>query len=137
MSRVYVTSASRVRGWILGNTKIGPVLDVQVCFRQGRYGLEVMIESLFPDRTVPWVRFVNGIDKYVTETSETISLESAEHRVTGKPVAKAKSRQTPTLTLSRSGRSSTRSGQTQNDGVQKYLESLPKYSVLVQLRARS
>ena len=38
--------ASRVRGWILGNTKIGPVLDVKVCIHQGRYGIEVMIESL-------------------------------------------------------------------------------------------
>ena len=26
---------SRVRGWIRGNTKIGPVLDVKVCFHQG------------------------------------------------------------------------------------------------------
>ena len=82
--------ASRVRAWILGNTKIGPVLDVKVCYHQGRYGIEVMIESLFRDRTVSWVRIVNGINKYVTETSETISLENVEHRVTGKPVAKAR-----------------------------------------------
>ena len=59
------------------------------CVHQGRYGLEVMIESLFRDRTGSWVRIANGIDKYVTETSETISLESVEHRVTGKLVAKA------------------------------------------------
>ena len=26
--------ASRVSGWILGNTKIGPVLDVKVCLHQ-------------------------------------------------------------------------------------------------------
>ena len=38
--------ASRVRGWILGNTKIGPVLDVKVCLHQKRYGIEIMIESL-------------------------------------------------------------------------------------------
>ena len=55
--------SSRVRGWILGNTKIGPVVDVNVCHHQGRYGVELMIESLFRDRTVSWVRIVNGINK--------------------------------------------------------------------------
>ena len=79
--------ASRVRGWILGNTKIGMLLDVKVCFHQKRYSMEIMVESLFRDRTVYSVRIVNGIDKYVTETPETISLENVEHRVTGKFVA--------------------------------------------------
>ena len=36
---------SRVGGWILGNTKIGPVLDVKVCPHQERSGIEIMIES--------------------------------------------------------------------------------------------
>ena len=54
---------SRVRGWIRGNTKIGPVLDVKVCYHQGRYGVEIMIESFFRDRTVAWVRIVNGVNK--------------------------------------------------------------------------
>ena len=67
---------SRVRVWILGNTKIGTVLDVKVYFHQGRYGIEIMIESLFRDRTVSWVRIVNGINKYVTETSEEILVAS-------------------------------------------------------------
>ena len=92
--------ASRVRGWILGNTKIGPVLDAKVCLHQERYGIEILIESLFRDRTVSWVRIVNGINKYVTETSETISLEDDEHRVTVKLVAKAKPQPKPAVTLS-------------------------------------
>ena len=61
--------SSRVRGWIRGSTKIGLVLDVKVC-HQGRHGVEIMIESLFRDRTVSSVRIVNGINKYLTETSE-------------------------------------------------------------------
>ena len=89
--------ASRVRGWILSSTKIVPVLNVKVCFHHGRYGIEVMIESLFRDRTVSWVRLVNGTNKYLTETSETISLE---HRVTGKPVAKARPQLKSAVTLS-------------------------------------
>ena len=74
--------ASRAREWIIGNTKIGPVLDVKVCLHQKLYGIEILIESLSRDGTVSWVRIVNGINKYVTETSETISLENTEHRVT-------------------------------------------------------
>ena len=90
---------SRVRGWIRGNTKIGPVLDVKVCCHQGRCGVEITIEGLFQDREVSWVRIVNGINKYVTETSEEIPVASVENRGTGKPVAKAKPRPKPTLTL--------------------------------------
>ena len=66
--------ASRVRGWILGNTKIGPVLHVKVCLHQKRYGIEISVESLLRDRKVSWVRIVNGVNKNVNETSETSSL---------------------------------------------------------------
>ena len=78
---------------------IGPVLDVKVCFYQGRYGVEIMIESLFRDRTVSWVRIVNGINGYVIETSEEIPVASVDNRCTGKPVAKAKPRPKLTFTL--------------------------------------
>ena len=88
---------SHVRGWIRGSTTIGPVLDMKVCYHQGRY--EIMIESFFRDRTVSWVRIVNGINKYVTETSEEIPTASVENRGTGKLVAKAKPRPKPTSTL--------------------------------------
>ena len=76
------------------------VLDVKVCYHQGRYGVEIMIESLFRDRTISWVRIVNGINEYVTETSEEILVASVQNRGTGKPVAKAEPRPKPTLTLS-------------------------------------
>ena len=39
--------ASRARGWIIGNTKIGLVLDVKVCLHQELSGIEILIESLF------------------------------------------------------------------------------------------
>ena len=89
-----------MRGWIRGNTKIGPVLDVKVCYHQGRYGVEIVVESLFRDRTVSWVRIVNGINKHVTETSEEILVTSVENRGVWKPVVKAQPRPKPTLTLS-------------------------------------
>ena len=62
--------------------------------------MEIMIESLFRDRTVYWLRIVNGINKYVTETSEEVLVASVVDRRTGKLVAKARPRPTPTLTLS-------------------------------------
>ena len=54
---------TRAKGWILKNTRIGPVLDIQVCFHQDRCSIEILVESLFPDRTASWVRIVNGIEK--------------------------------------------------------------------------
>ena len=42
--------SSQVNGWICGNTKIGPVLDVMVFYHLGRYGVEIKIESLFGDK---------------------------------------------------------------------------------------
>ena len=59
-----------------------------------------MIESLFKDQTVSWVRIVNGINKYVTETSDEIPIENVQPFIsTGRPVAKAKSRPKPVVNL--------------------------------------
>ena len=62
--------------------------------------MEIMIESLFSDRTCSWVRIVNGINKYVIVTSEEILDASVGDRGAGRPVAKARPRPTRTLTLS-------------------------------------
>ena len=62
---------TRIRGWILKNTRIGPVLNIKVCYHDDRYCIEVQIPSLFQDSTVSWVRIVNGVDKYVTESMLT------------------------------------------------------------------
>ena len=47
--------------------------------------MEIKIDSSFRDRTCSWVRIVNGINKYVTETSEEISYSKCwreEYRAT-------------------------------------------------------
>ena len=82
---------SRARGWIHGTRKSDQSW-MNVYFHHGRYCVDIMIESLFRDRTVSLVRVVNGINKYVTETSEEIPVESIELVRTGKLVAKAKPR---------------------------------------------
>ena len=62
-------------------------MNMKVCHHDDRYSIEVQIPSLFQDNTVSWVRIVNGVDKYVTES------------MLGKPIAKSRPRQMPTVTL--------------------------------------
>ena len=39
------------KGWIQGNTKIGPVLEVATCCLHGKYGVEIRIESMNKDKS--------------------------------------------------------------------------------------
>ena len=85
-----------VRGWIRKNTRIGPVLNIKVCYRDEQYSIEVQVQSLFQDDTVSWVTIVNGVDKYVTDS---MPIAKEEDTAQGKPIAKARPRQKPTVTL--------------------------------------
>ena len=87
---------TRVRWWILKNTRTGPVLNIKVCYYDVRYSIEVRIPSLFQDNTVSWVRIVNGVEKYVTESMLTTKEEDMASR---KPIAKERPWQKPTVTL--------------------------------------
>ena len=57
--------ASQPKGWIQGNTKIGPVLEVATSYLHGTYGVEVRIMSLNRDNTHSWVRISHGSNKFV------------------------------------------------------------------------
>ena len=70
---------SEVKGWVRGNTKIGPALEVAVTHHQGHYGIETMIQSLIGDGTCSWVMIVNGINKYVTEMTEETQDDHIDH----------------------------------------------------------
>ena len=68
---------SEQKGWIRGNTKIGPVLEVTTSCLQGKYGVEIRIKSANKDNSHSWVRISHGLNKLVTnlnnneqETSE-------------------------------------------------------------------
>ena len=50
--------SSQPRGWIQGNTKIGPVLEVTTSSLHGKYGVEIRIWSLSEDNTHSWVEFL-------------------------------------------------------------------------------
>ena len=57
--------ASQPKGWIQGNTKIGPVLEVATSYLHGKHGVEVRIMSLSRDNTHSWVRISHGSNKFV------------------------------------------------------------------------
>ena len=57
---------SEPKGWIRGNTEIGPVLEVTTCCLQGKYGVEIRIEFMNKDHSHPWVRISHGLKKLVT-----------------------------------------------------------------------
>ena len=57
--------ASQPKGWIQGNTQIGPVLEVATCCLHGKYGVEIRISSLNRDISHFWVRISHGSNKFV------------------------------------------------------------------------
>ena len=57
--------ASQPKGSIQGNTKIGPVLEVAICYLHGKYGVEIRIMSLNKDNSHSRVRIFHGSNKFV------------------------------------------------------------------------
>ena len=61
--------SSQPRGWIQGNTKIGPVLEVTTSCLYGKHGVEIRIWSLSEDNTHSWVRISHGSNKFVLDSN--------------------------------------------------------------------
>ena len=61
--------SSEPKGWIRGNTKIGPVLEVATCCLHGKYGVEIRIKSVNKDNSHSWVRISHGLNRLVTDLS--------------------------------------------------------------------
>ena len=55
--------SSEPKGWIRGNTKIGPVVEVTTCCLQGKYGVEIRTESANKDNSHSWVRFFSWLEQ--------------------------------------------------------------------------
>ena len=60
--------ASQPKGWIQGNMRIGPVLEVTTSFQNYKYGIEIRIWSVGQDNSHSWVRISYGIIKYVVDS---------------------------------------------------------------------
>ena len=61
--------SSQPRGWIQGNTKIGPVLEVTTSYLHGKHGVEIRIWSLSEDNTHSWVRHSHGSNQVVMDSN--------------------------------------------------------------------
>ena len=90
---------SQPKGWIQGNTKIGPVLEVTTSCLYGKHGVEIRIWSLREENTQSWVRISHGLNKFVidsnnndTESPEDLPEEQASQLkvVAARSKAKAK-----------------------------------------------
>ena len=57
--------ASEAKGWIQGNTRIGPILEVTTSFQHFKFGVEVRIQSMKEDNSHSWVRISYGTVRYV------------------------------------------------------------------------
>ena len=57
--------ASKPKGWIKENTRIGPILEVTTSFQHFKYGVEVRIPSVKEDNSQSWVRISFGTVRYV------------------------------------------------------------------------
>ena len=93
------------KGWIQGNTKIGPVLEVTKSYLQGQHGVEIRIESVNKDNSHSWVRISHSLNKFVTDLidkeyvdneQETSTTKTEEFAFASRSKAKAKPRRPST-----------------------------------------
>ena len=72
--------ASQPKGWIQGNMRIGPVLEVTTSFQHFKYGIEIRIKSVNEDNSQSWVRISYGTVRYVNNyiKYDTQSLASPQ-----------------------------------------------------------
>ena len=61
--------SSDPKGWIRVNTKIRPILEVTTSHLQGKYGVEIRIESMIKDNSHSWVRISHTLNQLVTDLS--------------------------------------------------------------------
>ena len=59
-------SSTEPKGWIRGNTTIGPVLEVTTSYLQGKYGVGIRIECMNKDNSHSRIRISHGLNKLLT-----------------------------------------------------------------------
>ena len=93
--------ASEAKGWIQGNTRIGPILEVTTSFQHFKFGVEVRIKSMKEDNSQSWVRisygtirYVNNYIKYNTQSlaspQEEVAISASSEVIAARSKAKAK-----------------------------------------------
>ena len=96
--------ASQPRGWIVGNTKIGPLLEVTTSYLHGKHGVEFRIMSLSRDNTDSWVKISHGSTKFVVDLNNNdtenpeVQLEECALQLDAKDfVGRSKAKATPQI----------------------------------------
>ena len=89
--------ASEAKGWIQGNTRIGPILEVTTSFQHFKFGIEVRIKSMKEDNSQSWVRISYGTIRYVNNYIKynTQSLASPEPASSEVIAARSKAKAKP------------------------------------------
>ena len=93
--------ASQPKGWIQGNMRIGPVLEVTTSFQHFKYGIQIRTKSVNQDDSHSWVRISYGTVKYVIDSiedntenpadpQEEESLQTSSSVIAARSKAKAK-----------------------------------------------
>ena len=97
--------SSQPRGWIQGNTRLGPVLEVTTSYMHGKYGVEIGIWSLRKDNSQFWVRISHGSNKFVidsnynnTEVTADLPEEQASQSIVKVFAARSKAKAEPQRT---------------------------------------
>ena len=70
--------SSQPKGWIQGNTKIGPVLEVTTSWLYGKHGVEIRIWSLSEDNTQSCVRISHGSNNFVIDSNNNDTESPAD-----------------------------------------------------------
>ena len=68
--------SSQPKGWIQGNTKIGPVLEITTSCVYDKHGIEIRIWSLSEDNTQSLVRISHGTNKFVIDSNHNNYLKN-------------------------------------------------------------
>ena len=94
--------ASEPKGWIRGNTRIGPILEVTTSFQHFKFGVEVRIQSVNEDNSQSWVRisygtvrYLNNYIKYDTQSLADPQEEEYVPTSSGVVVARSKAKAKP------------------------------------------
>ena len=94
--------ASEAKGWIQGNTRIGPILEVTTSYQHFKFGVEVRIKSVKEDNSQSWVRIsygtirhVNNYIKYDTQSLARPHEEKAEPASSEVIAARSKAKAKP------------------------------------------
>ena len=102
--------SSQPRGWIQGNTRVGPVIEVTTSYMYGKHGIEIRIWSVGQDISQSWVRISFGTNKYVVDSNhnntevpadlpEEQASQSSVKVIAGRSKAKGKPQKRETVEL--------------------------------------